>query len=254
MAFARGSNGMDLLRLIKSLEEFVYEVAVWLLFYPRTMWRVLRHPEQLAARADAELSEDIDEQFVDVVTPPMFLLLSLLLAHAIEIAMRVPVPHIDSPLGKQVFASDTNLLIFRVIAFSLFPLLMSSGLLRRQHRVVDRNTLRRPFYAQCFFTAPLAVFTSLALILMRSSIGAIEIAGFVLWPTTVMWYLVVEANWFQARLPVGGLRAFAIAARLFAFAMLISVVIALFAVGFDAGTSEPSDAPCNGAGCATATR
>jgi hypothetical protein len=38
---------MEFLKFIRSLEELLYEVMTWLLFYPRTLWRVLRHPIRL---------------------------------------------------------------------------------------------------------------------------------------------------------------------------------------------------------------
>jgi hypothetical protein len=39
--------------------------------------------------------------------------------------------------------------------------------LRRQGQHVDRNTPRRPFFVQCFFAAPFAIFNSVATVLMR---------------------------------------------------------------------------------------
>lgn len=39
---------MDLMRLLRSLEEFLYELIGWLVFYPRTFWRILRHPGAIA--------------------------------------------------------------------------------------------------------------------------------------------------------------------------------------------------------------
>ena len=38
---------MDFMRILRSLEEFLYEVMTWLVFYPRTMWRALRHPIEM---------------------------------------------------------------------------------------------------------------------------------------------------------------------------------------------------------------
>lgn len=35
---------MDFMKIPKSLEEFLYEVMTWLVFYPRKMWLALRRP------------------------------------------------------------------------------------------------------------------------------------------------------------------------------------------------------------------
>ena len=46
---------MDILQLVRSLEEFLYEAMTWLLFFPRTLWRAITRPMTLIAEADAEL-------------------------------------------------------------------------------------------------------------------------------------------------------------------------------------------------------
>lgn len=35
---------MDFMKILKSLEEALYEVMVWLVFYPFTMWQVMTRP------------------------------------------------------------------------------------------------------------------------------------------------------------------------------------------------------------------
>jgi len=224
---------MDLYKLIKSLEEFLYEVATWLLFYPRTFWISLTRPASLAVYTDVELSENVDDQFTDVVSPPMFFLLSLLLAHGLELATHQHFGDHKSELANRVFESDTSLLIFRSIAFSLFPLFMANGLMRRLRMPVDRNTLRRPFYMQCFFTAPFIILTSIAGMLMQWNTVDIRLAGVALWAVATARYLMVEASWFRERLGVSRTRAFGIALKLYLFAAILGLGIALIVVGPD---------------------
>ncbi len=52
---------MDFMRLLKSLEELLYELASWLIFYPMTMWRTLRRPQAMMHYADVELADDVAE-------------------------------------------------------------------------------------------------------------------------------------------------------------------------------------------------
>ena len=35
---------MNVLTILRSVEELLYEVMSWLLFYPRTLFMTLRHP------------------------------------------------------------------------------------------------------------------------------------------------------------------------------------------------------------------
>jgi hypothetical protein len=48
---------MDFIKVIRSLEELLYEVMTWLVFYPRTMWRIVAHPA-----ATTRYSEDEETQ------------------------------------------------------------------------------------------------------------------------------------------------------------------------------------------------
>ncbi|MDM0018689.1 hypothetical protein [Variovorax saccharolyticus] len=219
---------MEFLKFIRSLEELLYEVMTWLLFYPRTLWRVLRHPLALAAQAEAEMSERPEDQFIDLVSPPLFLMLSILLAHALEIGLHANLAPFTSEVAKEVLSSDANLLIFRAITFSLFPLMMASGLLRRQRREIDRKTLRRPFFLQCFIASPFVVALSVASVFARLGFPIVATA---MTSSAVVWYLAVETEWFRTRLGIGRLRAFGIAMKLASIAFLLAFGIAFLLLG-----------------------
>lgn len=219
---------MEFLKFIRSLEELLYEVMTWLLFYPRAFWRVLRHPLALAAKAEAEMNEAEDEQFIDLVSPPLFLMLTFLLGHVLELALHERIEGYTSEIAKSVLATDANLLIFRIVVGSMFPILMASGLLRRQKRPIDRNTLRRPFYLQCFFAAPFFMSVAIASALARQSLAlpaaALPLLG-------MGWYLSVQTRWFHARLGVGRVGAFGIAVWLFAVGLVIAFGVSLLVFG-----------------------
>ena len=51
---------MDFLKILRSAEEALYEVMMWLLLYPRTIWLILRHPGQLHAKVSEELTQADD--------------------------------------------------------------------------------------------------------------------------------------------------------------------------------------------------
>ena len=70
---------MNFMQLITSLDELLYEVMSWLIFFPVTLWRALRRPVEMMVYADTELSDAEDQQYIDTLNPPM-LLPSLLLA------------------------------------------------------------------------------------------------------------------------------------------------------------------------------
>ena len=75
---------MDFMKIIESLDEALYTVMGWLVFYPLTLWRALVRPLAMMAYADREVSDAPDEQYDDAIRPPLFLFLTLLISHGLE--------------------------------------------------------------------------------------------------------------------------------------------------------------------------
>lgn len=190
---------MDFLRIIQSLEELLYEVMTWLIFYPRTLCRAIRHPIQMLRYSDRELRDAPGDQFTDLLSPPLFLLLTIFLSHLIEVAFHQALPKATTPFGKEVMASDQNLLILRAVLFSIYPLMFAVMRLHRQKIPLNRETLRRPFFAQCYIAGPTALVLGIAAIMMRAAQPAIIIAGLVLALFAIGWYLRIETIWLRAQ-------------------------------------------------------
>jgi hypothetical protein len=167
---------MERLRF-RTMGEILYEVMTGLLFYPRTLWRVLLWPAEVPATAPTNREGAGQEhggasagQPPDLVSPPLFLLISILLAHALDLFLR-------GELGQAAPPPGLGPLLFRAVAFSLFPLVMAAGALQRQGQPIDHGTLREPFELQCLCAAPFALSLSVAAILVGSSIGTTRLAG-----------------------------------------------------------------------------
>jgi len=72
---------MDFMKWLSSFDELLYEVISWLVFFPLTLWRVCRRPMAMMDYADRQLRLPEPEQYADALSPPLFLALSLGLAH-----------------------------------------------------------------------------------------------------------------------------------------------------------------------------
>jgi hypothetical protein len=209
---------MERLRF-RTIGEILYELVTGLLFYPRTLGRVLLWPTE--ARAVAGAGREAPSE---PVSPPLFLLISILLAHALDLTL--------SPGGGETTrALAPGPLLFRVAAFNLFPLVMAAGTLRCQGRPVDHATLREPFEAQCLCAAPFALSLSVAVMLMDWPGPTMRLAGAGLGLAAVAWYLCVQTSWLRRRLATGGFRAFRTAAWLFAVALVCCLPLALLILG-----------------------
>ena len=216
---------MDFLRIIRSLEELLYEVMGWLVFYPRTLWRIVVDPVSMMRYSDREQADAPEKQYTDTLSPPLFLMLTLLAAHGFALAMGAKMPEARNAVARMLLSSEQNLLILRSILFSIFALVAATTLLKRRTRALDRTTLRAPFYTQCYLTAPFALAISLAATLVGMPAPAVQTGGTVLTLAGVIWYVWVETQWFRLELELGPGRAFVLASWSFLKAGIYSVAL-----------------------------
>lgn len=148
-------------------------------------------------RAEAELSLPAEQQFRDVVSPPIFLLLTVIAASEIEIAVVGHSALIDNGIGLAAMITDnTSLILFRLITFALLPIIAGVFALAMLRRPVDRDTLQPLFYAQCFVTTPVVLAYSVGATLTRLPQTSANIPAAILFAAATAFYLGVEASWF----------------------------------------------------------
>ena len=214
---------MDFMRLLQSLEELLYELVSWFVFYPVTLWRTLTRPQQMMRYADAELGDRLEERYKDTLSPPLFLLLTLLFAHGLELAL---IAHRDDAMLPKLLRNDTNLLMLRTFLFSLFPLLMAVRLLGKAGTVLDRETLKPPFYSQCYVAAPFSFGISAGMNLARMGDDVSLVAGGVVTVLSLLWYGIAEVRWFAHDLGISRFAAFWLVMRTILEAIVLLVLVA----------------------------
>ena len=215
---------MNFFNLIQSLDDLLYEVMSWLVFYPVTLWRTLVRPLQMMDYSDIEQGDAADEQYTDTLSPPLFLLLSLILVHAAEIALVGDDAMIASKVGLAAFVSNnTDLIILRIVSFSLFPVMLATRLVRAQGLQVNRDTLRAPFYSQCYVAAVLAMLLGGGVILIKLAHDWSVLAGGALALFGLLWFGFLQTAWFNQHLKCGRLKAFGHASR-----AMVESLVAMF--------------------------
>jgi hypothetical protein len=217
---------------LKSFEVLLYEIMSWLVFFPRTLWRSMRHPLRMMERAEAELKLAPAEQFRDVVSPPIFLLITVVAANGIEVAVVGNNPLIDDGIGLASMITDnTSLILFQLVAFATLPMISAVFALAVMRRPVDRDTLQPIFYGQCFVTTPVVLLFSIAETLTRLPQPEANIPAAVLFIAATIFYLVVEAAWFVHEAKRPWLIAFAWAVAAFLLSVLFAGGIGLLFSG-----------------------
>ncbi len=217
---------MDLIRLLRSLEEFLYELVGWLVFYPRTFWRILRHPGDMARYTRAELLLPLEARFQATISPVLMLILTVALAHALELASRAALPDLQSPVGRMLFGSEEGLMLTRSAIFCVYALGAALGTLRRQRVPITRETLREPFSIQAFLACPFVLALAVGELLLRTGGTQAHIAGVVLQLAAVVWYLWARTVAFRALNPVSGLRAFGLVVVSFLITTVAILIVA----------------------------
>ena len=189
---------MTFMAWLSSLDELLYEVMSWILFLPITLWRTLRDPLGMMAYADAELARpDEKSQFQNALSPPLFLVLCLLMSHALGLALGEADAIIASKHGLAGLVDDqTSALLLRVVLFGSFPLFMAARLARKRGHAVTRNALKPAFYAHCYPVGLLALVVGGGGAIMALPGHAWDIPGLALVALALLAYGTVSAIWF----------------------------------------------------------
>lgn len=215
---------MNFFNLLQSLDELLYEVMSWLVFYPITLWRTLVHPLRMMDYSDVEQGDVSDQQYTDTLSPPLFLLLSLIIVHAAEIALVGNDAVVASKIGLSALVNtNTDLILLRIVLYSLFPVMMATRMVRSQALQLNRDTLRAPFYSQCYVAAVLAMLLGTSVILIKQGHGWAVLTGAALALFGLLWFGFLQTAWFNQHLKCGRLKAFGHASR----AMIESLIAML---------------------------
>lgn len=191
---------MDFMRMLRSLEELLYEVMTWLVFYPRTFFLTLVRPLKTLEYCRQQFHRTDDEQFDRSLSPPLFLLLSILLSHMLQLVIGYdPLAQSRNPLAH---ASEQNLLVVRSLMFALFPLVFALHHVRVAKLQLSHATLRGPFFIECYPAAVYILLLQLGLTLLGAFVGG-HIVGAVLVTSATVWYIGVEAAWIGRSTPRG---------------------------------------------------
>jgi hypothetical protein len=217
---------MNFFQFLKSLDDLLFEVVSWLVFYPVTMWRAIRHPIAIMEYAAAELKQPAENQFEDALSPPILLLLTILVAHGIELSLIGESEIITKTNGFAGLISDeTSLILLRLIAFATFPLIFAVRTVRKQNKPLTRRALEPHFFSQCYANAPFALLISIAATTWQMPYPGMRWASFGLFALSAAAFVVVETAWFRKALGVGA--AGALWNTLIAYAEAIAFMIAV---------------------------
>jgi len=213
---------MNVLTILRSVEELLYEVMSWLLFYPLTLWKTLRRPLRTMAYSDREQKDKPEKQYLETLSPPLFLVLSILLAHGAAFAFGLEVSSVTSEMAKYVVQNDQALLALRALIFGLPGLIFAWLVLELTGKRIDRESLRPPFFAQCYLSGATAILVSLGFLGIRHPSEAATLVGTGIILATTVWYLGVQWTWLRRETTLRPIPAFGLTIVAFAGSMVLA--------------------------------
>ncbi len=222
---------MNFFGFLKSLDNLLFEVMSWIIFYPVTLWRCMVRPLRMMAYAKDELAND-DEPFGEALSPPIFLLVTVLFAHGVELALVGQSALVGTKTGLAgLVTDDATLIILRLTLFATVPTVMAVQTLWWSKAKLDRVTLQPPFYAQCYAVTPPVLATSLLATLTASDHDGVGEALAFGYLVVLIWFLVTQTLWFRRDLQTGLGRSTLIACLGLLQSSVVLVAFMLLVVG-----------------------
>ncbi len=232
-------NAVDILSLSKVIEKGVFEILMWILFFPLTLIRMIFHPRatlayvrQEVAKADLEDGDD-DASFESAVRPALFLFLSVVIA-----AVLVPLTpeeiaeYQQTDLGKALLGSWISLVAYNTVIFSIMPLTGAVLLDLLTPGRMTRRTLRLPFDQQCYIGAP----SMLGLMALISLLSTLSVSSMV-WCFLILagWLMIVEYMFFRDNSTMRKRTCMALAMTTIVVGLILIVVATAMTTGLGIG-------------------
>jgi len=200
---------MNFFQLLNSLDELLYELMSWFIFFPVTMWRLLRHPLKTMRYAEEQLLLPQDRQYRGTVSPPVMLILTVAVIQCIDLAVNSTNPIVASHHGLAGLVNDdTSLFLLRLTLFSAFALVLATLKVQRSSIDLDRDSLQPAFYAQCYAISPFALLIGIGTVLASHAHSFLQVAGFAALLGAFLFYGTVQVRWFRQELGQSILRSF----------------------------------------------
>src|SRR5262245_8100795 len=209
---------MDPRQLLKTLEGAVFEMALWVLLLPKTLFRVLRRPVWVLDYTTAEMAKPESERFDDYLSPVSFWLLVAVGPYlwATETIRR----HYNLPAASGDAMSHLSILNRYMICALLLvaaPLTVAVIFSLIRGHGVTRRVLLPHFAAQCYLQSPalLAVMPIAVglLFVPRADLvehlrGSAVVVG--IGALAVLWLVIAETRYLMRDLKTSATRALGI--------------------------------------------
>lgn len=219
---------MDIFNFARAVEQGIYDVMLWIFFFPYTLVRMVIQPAAMLRHVAEETSKDPAIAFESAMRPALFLFIAIAFGTLIAPLNVGQVKVLQqSQIGQLVASSWFALMLVRMIVFCMFPLIGAVIFDLLTPGRITRTSLRAPFYQQCYISAPFALVISPTLVnLGRDSAAVLALAV-----ATTAWFLAVQVIFFRRFAGKSWLQAMLLAPAVLFLGWLGITVISVLAFG-----------------------
>ena len=194
---------MEIFRLVKALEELVFEVSFWLLSYPKSLLKVIVHPDWVPRYITNELAKEEQERFDGYMSPALFYALSIVIAVAprFEAISGFYESVVTIPLLRLAVGSPDVLVATAAMILVVCPLAFAWVAGAVSQMQISRSSLRLSLLSQFFIAGPFVLVMSHSFGFEHGQLS--RLIGVV----ALIWFCVAEWLFFKHLLGVGKLKA-----------------------------------------------
>lgn len=190
--------------MLSSIEEALFEVVSWLLFWPKTFLVTFVFPQRVPAYVDGELAKEPANRYAAMMPPIAFLIVTQAVAAVLNpdgITRMVTLRKVRDVLDGSIEA----LIALHALIALIVPLAVAAIAVRTDDAPLDRDTLQPRFLKQCYvYTVHVCMFNFTSAFYANPWIVyAIPIA-WLIWAETLLLREQTGRPWWQSFLIFAG--------------------------------------------------
>lgn len=146
---------MDIFKFLLSIEEFIYEILLGILFIPKTLYKIILHPSWAYNYIDEELKKEGVKRFDAYLSP--ILLFAVVVIVPFSCCAFSPLHIVINAYDgiKKVLDGNLQLTILCIgIDLLAFPLVISYFINRKGKKEISKSELKPTLYMQCYAFVP----------------------------------------------------------------------------------------------------
>lgn len=148
---------MDLIKIIRTLEEFLFEVATWFVLWPKTLLEILRSPSWTVDYVSQEILKGDEARFDSHISPIIFFILTAVLPYFIVFSFLMVVKaNSVANSGGSFLGSFSHEAIAMIIAIFMLagPLGFATCISLSKKEGISKSGIRSRFYSQTYIFTP----------------------------------------------------------------------------------------------------